>query len=133
MQPGADEQPSGAVGYGIELESARGADIAVPTDWLDGFAGTSEDRALEETTQALRRRERLAEDADLVTWLALNRFTGTDYDRFAYELARYGHAVITAWVRRGLILGKCRERGLGGLEEPPPGAMTRPDVAEELA
>jgi hypothetical protein len=41
-----------------------------------------------------RRRERLAEDADLVTWLALASFAGTDYDRFAYELARYGHAVM---------------------------------------
>jgi hypothetical protein len=36
-------------------------------------------------------------------------------------------------IRCGLIFGKCRERGLGGLEEPPPGAMTRPDVVEELA
>jgi RNA polymerase sigma factor (sigma-70 family) len=133
MQPGADEQSSGAAGYGIERKSARGVDASVPTGWLDEFTGSSEDRELEETMQALRRRERLAEDADLVTWLALNGFAGTDYDRFAYELARYGHAVITAWVRRGLIFGKCRDRGLGGLEEPPPGAMTRPDVAEELA
>jgi RNA polymerase sigma factor (sigma-70 family) len=133
MQPGADEQPGGAVGYGIERESARGADASVPIGWLDEFADTPEDRELEETVQALRRRERLAEDADLVTWLALNRFAGADYNRFAYELARYGHAVMMAWVRRGLIFGKCRDRGLGGLEEPPPGAMAQPDVAEELA
>jgi RNA polymerase sigma factor (sigma-70 family) len=133
MQPGAEEQPGGAAGYGIERESARGADTAVSAGELEEFADTREDRELEETMRALRRRERLAEDADLVTWLALNGFAGADYVRFAYELARYGHAVITAWVRRGLIFGKCRDRGLGGLEEPPPGMMTRPDVAEELA
>lgn len=133
MQPGAEEQPDGAAGYGIERESARGVDASVPNGWLDEFGGTREDRDLEETMQALRRRERLAEDADLVTWLALNSFAGPDYDRFAYELARYGYAVMVSWVRRGLIFGKCRDRGLGGLQEPPPGAMTQPDVAEELA
>jgi hypothetical protein len=37
-----------------------------------------------------------------------------------------------AWLRQGAIIGKCRERG-AGLPEPPLGALSRPDVAGELA
>jgi hypothetical protein len=134
MQPGADEQPDGVAGFGIEREPARGAvDAPVPVLWLEDFTGGREDRALDDAVRALRRRDRLTEDADLITWLALNSFAGPDYDRFEHELARYGNSVILAWIRKGVIFGKCREKGLGGLPEPPTGAMTRPDVAEELA
>lgn len=131
MQPEADEQTDGAVGSALQRESDRGA-VAVPNSWLDDFADTREDRDLDAAVRALRRRERLAEDADLVNWLRSTGFAGHDYDRFATELARYGYAVTVAWIRQGAIFGKCRERG-AGLEEPPPGALTRPDVAEELA
>jgi hypothetical protein len=82
--------------------------------------------------RAPRRRERLAEDADLVDWLRQFNFAGRDYERFATELARYGHAVTVAWIRKGAIFGKCRERGIG-LPEPPTGALTQPDVAELMA
>ncbi|HEX5996635.1 MAG TPA: hypothetical protein VFY84_15955 [Jiangellales bacterium] len=134
MQPGSEEQPDGAAGSGIQREPARGAaDVPLPGSWLGEFAGTREDRDLDEAVRALRRRERVAEDADLIMWLALNGFAGEDYRRFAHELARYGYAVMLAWIRKGVIFGKCRERGLGGLPEPPVGAITRPDVAEELA
>lgn len=38
-----------------------------------------------------------------------------------------------AWIKKGLILGRCRQRGYGGLREPPVGAFARDDVADELA
>lgn len=131
MHPEADEPTDAVAGSGLQREPPR-RDVAVPTSWLADFTGTREDQDLDETVRALRRRERLAEDADLVDWLRRSGFTGNDYDLFATELARYGYAVTVAWIRKGAIFGKCRERG-AGLPEPPPGALNRPDVAEELA
>ncbi|SBT40347.1 RNA polymerase sigma factor [Micromonospora narathiwatensis] len=131
MHPEADEPTDDVAGSGLQREPTR-RNIAVPASWLADFAGTREDHDLDETVRALRRRERLAEDADLVAWLRRYNFTGRDYDLFATELARYGYAVMVAWIRQGAIFGKCRERG-AGLPEPPLGALSRPDVAEELA
>lgn len=131
MQPEADELTDGVVGSGLQREPTRRA-VAVPTSWLDDFTGTREDQDLDAAVRALRRRERLAEDADLVDWLSSAGFAGPDYDRFAFELARYGYAVTVAWIRQGAIFGKCRERG-AGLPEPPPGALNQLHVAEGLA
>ena len=131
MHPEADEPTDDAAGSGLQRELTR-CDVSVPASWLTDFAGTPEDHDLDETVRALRRRERLAEDAELVDWLRRSHFTGRDYDLFATELARYGYAVTVAWIRQGAIFGKCRERG-AGLPEPPLGALSRPDVAEELA
>lgn len=136
MQPGAEEQPRSAAGFGVQPEKASGADLpSVPGGWLAEFDGSREQQALDDALVVLQRRrqERIAEDVDLVTWLALQNFTGPDYILFATELAKYGNAVIIAWIRRGLILARVRERGFGGLPEPPPGALNRPDVAEELS
>lgn len=136
MQPGAEEQPRSAAGLGIQPEEASGADqSSAPGGWLAEFDGSAEQQALDDALAVLQRRrqERIAEDLDLVTWLAMNNFTGADYILFATELAKYGNAVIMAWIRRGLILARVRERGLGGLPEPPPGALNQPDVAEELS
>lgn len=129
MQPGPEAQHVGAAGSPLQLE-ARGAE-AVPTTWLNGF--DSESRDLDRALEDLRRRERLAADVDLITWLALNGFTGRAYDRFAEELAKYGYAVLLAWIGKGLIFARCRERGFGGLPEPPVAALAQPEVAEELA
>jgi hypothetical protein len=129
MQPGPEAQPVGAAGTRIQLD-ARGAN-AVPVAWLADF--DAESRELDRVLADMRRRERLAEDADLITWLALNQFAGPDYNRFAEELAKYGYAVIVAWVKKGTIFARCMERGFGGLPEPPPGALTQSDVAEELS
>jgi DNA-directed RNA polymerase specialized sigma24 family protein len=131
MQPEADEPTDDGAGSGLQREPTR-RDVAVPASWLAEFAGTCEDHDLDEAVRALRRRDRLVEDAELVDWLRRSNFTGRDYDLFATELARYGYAVAVAWIRQGAIFGKCRERG-AGLPEPPPGTLSRPDVAEELA
>ena len=81
----------------------------------------------------LRRRQRIEDDVNLVTWLALNRFEGPSYEEFANELAKYGFAVMMAWIMKGVIFARCREKGFGGLPEPPHGALTEPGVADELA
>jgi hypothetical protein len=54
-------------------------------------------------------------DVDLITWLGLNEYAGSAYDRFAEELAKYGYAVMFAWIRKGIIFSRCRKRGFGGL------------------
>lgn len=79
------------------------------------------------------RLDRLAADFALVTTLAFQQFTGPDYDYFERELAKYGLAVISAWIRRDVILQRCRVRGAGGLEPPPPGAFDDPGLVEDLA
>jgi DNA-directed RNA polymerase specialized sigma24 family protein len=136
MQPGPEAQPRGAAGFGIEPDQASGAgnSSSVPAEWLAEFNDSQEQRDLDQALAALRRRqERLAQDVDLITWLALQGFTGRDYEVFATELAKYGNAVIIAWIRRGVIFARVRDRGFGGLPEPPLGALNQPDVAEELA
>ena len=129
MQPGPEAQPVGAAGSPVQPGVSGGE--AIPATWLNGF--DSESRDLDRALADLRRKERLAADVDLLTWLALHRFAGRAYERFAEELAKYGYAVMIAWIKKGIILGRCRQRGLGGLSEPPVGAFARPDVADELA
>ena len=129
MQPGPEAQPVGAAGSPLQ-PGVRGSE-AIPATWLNGFDSEAGD--LDRALADLRRKERLAADVDLLTWLALHRFAGRAYERFAEELAKYGYAVMIAWIKKGLILGRCRQRGFGGLPEPPVGAFARADVADELA
>jgi hypothetical protein len=93
----------------------------VPVSWL-----------AEEHLSAAERVDRLACDYDLVTDLAFRRFEGPRYDYFANELAKYGIAVIRGWIRRRLILARCRERGFGGLPEPPVAAFDDPEIVDGL-
>jgi len=64
--------------------------------------------------QARRAAENLArreKDLDKLNSLALQGFTGPDYEIFAGELAAYGYPVILAWLRRGVIFRYCADRG----------------------
>jgi DNA-directed RNA polymerase specialized sigma24 family protein len=123
MVPDPDEQRQGvAVLSGVPVKPAEEGS-QVPESWLQE----------REHLSAAERVDRLAGDYELVTSLAWAGFEGPDYDRFATELARYGLAVIGGWIRRGLIIARCRERGFGGLPEPPTRAFDDPDTVEELA
>jgi hypothetical protein len=93
----------------------------------------AQDAQIDAALADLRRRQRIADDVNLITWLALNGFEGPSYEEFASELAKYGFAVIKAWIMKGVIFVRCREKGLGGLAEPPLGVLTERDVADELA
>ncbi len=98
MAPGPEEQLATLADPGapvqLQLEDQRHDWVhQIPAGWLDR----------EHLAQA-ERVDRLAADYDLVTTLALRRFEGAEYDYFANELAKYGMAVISGWMRRGVIL-----------------------------
>ncbi len=95
---------------------------SVPKSWLDDY----------DTTPASKNIDRLAADQDLITTLALQGYSGSDYGIFETELAKYGMDVIGGWIRRGLIFARCRERGLGGLPLPLGDSLRNPDTIEEL-
>lgn len=104
-----DGQPVGDSGLpGIQPGIREAESLDVPEAWLA-------DPAFDKPAADV---DRLAGDLDLYNTLALTQFSGADYEYFANELARYGLAVIGSWVRSGLIYGKCRDRGLGGLAAP---------------
>lgn len=124
MVPDPDEQrPGPAALSGVPVQRAVEGAHQVPESWLNE----------REHLGLAERIDRLAADHALITSLAWTGFQGPDYERFASELAKYGLAVIRGWIRRGLIIARCRERGYGGLPEPPLGTFDDPDAVEELA
>lgn len=58
--------------------------------------------------------DRLAGDRQLEHRLRESGFRGAEFDYFQNEAARYGFAVIAAWLRRGEITAKCQERRVRG-------------------
>lgn len=117
------EPPSspGAPGpSGEPVKRAAGDDGPVPLRWL----------AEVEFRNDADRLDRLIADVDLVTSLALAGYEGRDWDVFSTELAKYGMAVIRAWMAKGSIFEKCRSRGFGGL--PSPEGPFTDDELEEL-
>ena len=54
--------------------------------------------------------ERRLADLELRNDLALARFEGPGWQRFAEELARYGRAVMMAWLFTGKIFNQCRKK-----------------------
>jgi hypothetical protein len=74
---------------------------------------------VDDELSAAERRSRLAGDAELVEELRRDGFAGPQWDYFANELARYGLAVIRAWIRKGDIDGKCAEKGFHTTPLPP--------------
>lgn len=94
----------------------------VPEEWLRG-----------EHLPPTERIDRLAGDERLRDLLAAQRFSGPNWEVFAEELARYGIAVIGGWTRRGMIISKCKEKGFGGLPEPPDRVFEDPDAVADVA
>jgi DNA-directed RNA polymerase specialized sigma24 family protein len=117
----AGEQPVDPACPGLAVQPH---DRPVPKAWLDELETTEAARSLE---------ERLTGDVDLLTVLALQNYEGADYDVFAGELAKYGMAVISSWMRRGTVFARCRERGFGGLPPAPYGAFRDPDTVDGIA
>lgn len=95
---------------------------SLPSGWLSEYDDTAAAKAI----------DRLAADQDLITTLGLQGYQGRDYRIFETELAKYGMAVIGGWIRRGLILQRCKERGYGGLPAPLGDGLRDPDTIEEL-
>lgn len=78
------------------------------------------------------RLQRLLGDADVLGDIRKDGFAGVRYEEFATELARYGIAVISAWISRGQIFARCAHKGLR-LSRPPRGEAISSDDALELA
>lgn len=50
-------------------------------------------------------------DLELRNNLALTGFRGPAWDRYAWELARYGYAVVMAWLKTGEMFNQCKAKG----------------------
>lgn len=94
-----------------------------PPDWLVDFDQSSEATAL----------DRLAADQEVLLQLQLEGYEGEAWLYFREVLARYGFAVLRAWIYKGKIVERCLEKGIRrGL---PRGADAGPlgrDAADEL-
>jgi hypothetical protein len=71
--------------------------------------------------------ERRQADLEIRNELALAGFRGPGWDKYAWELARYGYAVVMAWLKTGEMFRQCKAKGcnLG----PPPLEWTGDDRA----
>lgn len=108
----------------LQLEAKAAANAGSAPEWLVEFEQRSEAAAV----------DRLAADSDLLYRLQVVAFTGPDWDYFVHIIAKYGLQVLYAWIRMGVIVQKCRQRGIvRGL---PPGEFAGPLQhvdAEDLA
>jgi hypothetical protein len=65
----------------------------------------------EQTRLAPERLARRQADLELRNDLALAGFSGPGWNRYATELARYGYAVVMAWLETGEIFNQCKAKG----------------------
>lgn len=75
---------------------------------------------------------RLETDRSIIAELRAAGFAGRDYDYFASEIAKYGIAVMAAWIRTHQIFSKLRSRGRG-LAEPSDDVLRDTETAFEVA
>ncbi len=122
VQPGV-----GPTGTG----SALGVSLAMP-DVLRGMRSAADAEDACRLEEGLQRR---AADQQLRDELARNDFSGRLYRRFEEELARYGTAVMRAWMHSGYVFKFAASRGFAlhpsaaELEE----LHREPDARDELA
>lgn len=111
-EPGGDTGP---------LDAAHPA-TTTPVSAVDLSQVEANDDDAERAAENLERR--LA-DLELRNELALAGFEGPGWRRFAEELARYGHAVMMAWLHTGEIFNQCRKKNC--YPGPPPEQWTEDD------
>lgn len=68
----------------------------------------AEDEKVRRAAESLERR---LHDLQLLQELRTENFAGRGWTRFADELARYGHAVLVAWMRNRSIAAACSRKG----------------------
>ena len=69
--------------------------------------------------QAAESLARRGKDLEKLNSLALQSFSGPNYEIFAGELSAYGYPVLLAWLRRGVIFKYCAEASLSSGSESP--------------
>lgn len=107
-----------AAGVPVKLDNSD----AIDESWLADFDSDRTEYML-----------RLETDRTIVDELRASSFAGVHYNYFATEMAKYGIAVMTAWIRTHQIFGKMRERGRGGIAAPPGDELRSQETAQELA
>jgi DNA-directed RNA polymerase specialized sigma24 family protein len=108
-------------------EQQPAADLQLPVPAADLVA-------FEQTPEAEHLR-RLEADQELMLRLAAEGFGGDAWRTLSNALAKYGYAVVRAWIKTGLIVSKCRSRGLridDVLSEDPPARHEVADLTQEV-
>lgn len=114
--PGADRQRP------IErsLQQENWISRAVPPEWLLDVDAPNEARNV----------DRLQGDSEMLLQLQLAGYEGKVWAYFSDVLARYGFAVVRAWLMRGVMVQKCREKRLKGLPQNGLGPLPADDASE---
>lgn len=115
--------PSPGAGHALTERSLQQGDSAsepVPPEWLIEVDAADEARDV----------DRLQGDSDLLLQLQLASYEGEVWDYFSEVLARYGFAVVRAWLMRGVMVQKCKEKGLQGLPRNGMGQLPYDEAAE---
>lgn len=116
-----------ALGSDLLEEQQPAADLQLPVPAADLVA-------FEQTPEAEHLR-RLEADQELMLRLTAEGFGGEAWRMLSNALAKYGYAVVRAWINSGLIISKCRSRGLGideVLAEDPPNRHEVADLTQEV-
>lgn len=111
----------------LEPRAPRLGAARLQPDQKDDYSWADSARERDEAARI----DRLAGDRHLIVELRHHGFTGPEYQRTAEELARYGVAVMTAWMVTGSIFEKCARKGRP-VERPRTGTLDRTE-AESMA
>jgi len=105
---------------GVTAETAPTTDVpaadVLSVDPEDLLAVEDDDDPARQAAESLQRR---LGDLELRNELAHAGFTGPVWERFANELARYGHAVMMAWLWTNEIFVQCQARNCSPGPAPP--------------
>jgi DNA-directed RNA polymerase specialized sigma24 family protein len=108
-------------------QGASSGAVGLVRAWGEGLGASSE---AESSADAQAHLERVANDEHIVAALELDDWQGPAWGEFAEALVAYTYQCLLAWIRSGLIVVRCRERGI----PLPPGFVMSlsEDEAEQL-
>ena len=96
----------------LELYDDQGASsgaVGLVRAWGEGLGASSEAGS---AADAQAHRERVANDERVVATLEVEGLQGPAWEEFAEVLVAYAYQCLLGWIRSGLIVLRCRERGI---------------------
>jgi DNA-directed RNA polymerase specialized sigma24 family protein len=93
----------------FDYEGASSGAVGLVRAWGEGLGANSEAESLED---AQIRLEPVAKDEQIVATLKLEDWRGPAWEEFAEALVAYAYQCLLGWIRSGLIVLRCRERGI---------------------